>query len=49
MVYAPWHRMFGLPGFRLPVVDIPMLFLGDGVFPLFVDVLPVFLFIALFV
>jgi hypothetical protein len=43
------HRILGLPGFFFPLVDIPMLFLGDDVFPFFVDVIPVFLYIVLFV
>jgi hypothetical protein len=43
------HRILGLPVFLLPSVDIPMLFLGDDVYPFFVDVLLSFLYIALFV
>jgi hypothetical protein len=42
------HRILGLPGFFFPLVDIPMLFLGDDVFPFSVDV-PIFLYIVLFV
>jgi hypothetical protein len=33
------HRILGLPGFFFPLVDIPMLFLGDDVFPFFVVIL----------
>jgi hypothetical protein len=36
-------------GFFFPLVDISMLLLGDDVFLLFVHVLPIFLYIALFV
>jgi hypothetical protein len=39
-----FYRILGLPEFLFPLVDIPMLFLGDDVFPFFVDVLPIFLF-----
>jgi hypothetical protein len=44
-----FHRILGLTGFFFPLVDIPMLFLGDDVFPFLVDVLPIFPYIILFV
>jgi hypothetical protein len=43
------HRILGLPRFILPLVDTPMLFFGDDVFPFFVNVLPILLYIVLFV
>jgi hypothetical protein len=43
------HRILGLPGFFFPLVDIPVLFSRDDVFPFFVDVLPIFIYIVLFV